>query len=67
MDLALVKALQINYLVNEAPRLSVRRQQDEFYPHTALPARCNLDLTDMGTALPEELEEGAQLPGSGTS
>lgn len=66
MDLALVKALQINCLVNEALRLSVRQQQDKLYPHTALPAHCNLGLTDTHTASSKEFEEGAQLPGSGT-
>lgn len=67
MDLALVKALQINCLVNEALRLSVRQQQDKPYPHSALPAHCNLDLTDTHTASSEEFEEGARLPGSDTS
>lgn len=59
MDLALVKALQLNCLVNEALRLSVRQQQDKLYPRTALPAHCNLDLTDTCTASSEEFEEGA--------
>lgn len=67
MHLALVKELQINCLVNEAVHLSVRQQQDKFYPDTDLPAHCNLDLTDKCTALSEEFKEGAQLPGSGTS
>lgn len=58
--------LQINCLVNEALCLSVRQQQDKLYPHTDLPAHCNLDLTDMRTASSEEFEQGAQLPGPGT-
>lgn len=67
MDLVLVKALQINCLVNEAFCLSVRQQQDKLYPHAVLMAHCNLDCTDTCTASSEELEEGAQLPSPGTS
>lgn len=67
MDLALVKEIQINCSMNEAPCLSVRQQQDKLYPHAALPADCNADLTDTRTASSEDFEEGAQLHGSGTS
>lgn len=67
MDLVLVKALQINCLVNEALRLSVRQQQDELYPHTALPTHCSVDLTDIRTASSENFEAGAQFHGSRTS
>lgn len=56
MDLALVKELQINCLVNEALHLSVRQQQDKLYPDADLPAHCNLDLTDKCTALSEEFK-----------
>lgn len=57
-----MKAHQINCLVNEALRLSVRQQQDKLSPHTALPAHCDLELIDTCTASSEEFKEGAQLP-----